>query len=71
MSDRARYGWESDFPQFKSAQPLHVRERLEAFVPDSSPEQKRAWGDAIPLLQREVEEVLVRDALAAHYSAIL
>ena len=31
----------------------------------------RAWNDGIPPLQREVEEVLVRDALAKNYSAIL
>lgn len=72
MSDsRARYGWESDFPEFSSAQPSVVRERLESFVTDASPEQVRAWRDCIPPLQAEVEEVLVRDVLAKHYSAIL
>jgi len=71
MSDRARYGWESDFPGFHTAKPMHVRERLQAFIPDASPEQIRAWNDTIPPLQREVEEVLVRDALARHYSTIL
>ena len=48
-----------------------VRERLESFVTDVSPEQVRAWQDFIPPLQREVDEVLVRDVLAKHYSAIL
>jgi hypothetical protein len=71
MTERARYGWESDFPEFRSAQPTLVRERLEAFVADASPEQIRAWGDSIPPLQREVEEVLLRDTLATQYSAIL
>jgi hypothetical protein len=68
---RARYGWESDFPEFTSAQPSEVRERLASFVADASPEQVRAWRDAIPPLQHEIEEVLVRDVLARHYSAIL
>lgn len=68
---RSRSGWESDFPAFKSAQPADVRKRLEAFIADASPEQVRAWRDSIPPLQREVEKTLVRDVLAAHYSAIL
>ena len=68
---RARYGWESDFPRFGSTPASEVRERLHAFVDDASPEQVRAWNDGIPPLQREVEEVLVRDVLAKNYSAIL
>jgi hypothetical protein len=68
---RSRSGWDSDFPVFKSAQPDDVRQQLEAFISDASPEQVRAWRDSIPSLQREVERVLVRDGLAQHYSAIL
>jgi hypothetical protein len=68
---RARYGWESDFPSFRSTPPAQVRERLQAFVTDASPEQLRAWNDSIPPLQREVEEVLLANTLAQHYSAIL
>jgi hypothetical protein len=68
---RARYGWESDFPTFRSALPARISEKLAEFVVDASPEQVRAWKDSIPPLQREVEEVLVRDHLASTYSAIL
>jgi hypothetical protein len=68
---RARYGWQSDFPEFKSSDPRAIRERLQSFVRDASPEQIRAWADAIPPLQREIGEVLLRDQLAAKYSAIL
>jgi hypothetical protein len=68
---RARYGWESDFPDFRSTSPLLVRERLESFMVDASAAQVRAWNDAIPPLQREVDEVLIRDAMAQQYSAIL
>jgi hypothetical protein len=68
---KARYGWESDFPGFREAAPAHIRERLRGFVADASPEQERAWRDAIPSLQAEVDEVLVRDRLAGAYSAIL
>jgi hypothetical protein len=67
----ARHGWASDFPDFRSAPPARVRERLRGFVEDASPEQERAWRDAIPPLQAEVDEVLVRDRLAGAYSAIL
>ncbi|MFN8583424.1 MAG: DNA/RNA helicase domain-containing protein [Gemmatimonadaceae bacterium] len=68
---RARYGWESDFPSFRNTPPTQVRERLQAFVTDASPEQVRAWSDSIPPLQREVSEVLLANTLAKNYSAIL
>ena len=71
MTDRARTGWESSFSEFREAQPKRIRERLVAFIKDASTEQIRAWDDAIPPLQTEVSEVLVRDELARHYSAIL
>lgn len=69
--ERARYGWESDFPTFSETPPARVRESLRKFVTNASPEQLRAWNDSIPPLQSEVEEVLVADALARDYSAIL
>lgn len=69
--ERARFGWESDFPSFREAPPARVRERLQEFVTDASPEQIRAWQDSIPPLQREVSEVLLVDGLAKEYSAIL
>lgn len=71
MDERARCGWESDFPSFRAEDPGTVRERLESFLPDASPEQVRAWKDSIPSLQREVDEVLIRDSLARTYSALL
>jgi hypothetical protein len=48
-----------------------VRERLQEFIVDASPEQIRAWRDAIPPLQDEVEKSLLRDSIAKGYSAIL
>lgn len=68
---RARYGWESDFPAFKDASPKQIRERLQEFVADASPEQVRAWTQAIPPLQDEIGQALLRDSLAAQYSTIL
>lgn len=71
MTDRPRSGWDSRFAEFRSTAPRTIRESLNAIVADASAEQKRAWDDAIPLLQAEVSEVLVRDELARQYSAIL
>jgi hypothetical protein len=71
MTDRARTGWDSSFSEFREAEPRRIREQLATFVPDASAEQIRAWDDAIPPLQAEVSEVLIRDELARHYSAIL
>lgn len=68
---RARYGWESAFPEFRDTDAGAIRRRLQDFVRDASPEQHRAWSDSIPPLQQEVGEVLLRDRLAATYSAIL
>jgi hypothetical protein len=68
---RARYGWESDFPGFAEASSIDVRKSLKHFVSDASPEQERAWSSSIPQLQDEVEEVLLRNQLARHYSTIL
>ncbi|HYV98941.1 MAG TPA: DNA/RNA helicase domain-containing protein [Gemmatimonadaceae bacterium] len=50
---------------------MRVRERLQQYIADASPEQMRAWADAVPPLQQEVREVLSHDRLASRYSAIL
>lgn len=72
MSEReAGHGWGSDFPDFRSTPSRSIRERLERFLGAASPEQIRAWDDSIPPLQREVDKTLLRDSLAASYSAIL
>ena len=70
-SEGARYGWQSDFNEFRDTPPLVIRERLAEFVTNASPEQKRAWANSIPPLQVEVEKSIVRSALSAQYSAIL
>lgn len=65
------YGWASDFPEFRSTPAARVRERLQEFIIDASPEQVRAWRDAIPPLQDQVERSLQRDSIAQKYSTIL
>jgi hypothetical protein len=71
MIRTARSGWDSDFPEFTDAKVSDVRDRLKAFVIDASLEQVHAWSASIPQLQGEVEEVLLGNALAKRYSAIL
>lgn len=66
-----RYGWQSDFTDFKETPPSVIRERLAAFVTDASKEQHRAWADSIPPLQGEVGKSIVTNELARDYSAIL
>lgn len=71
MTEKPRAGWESTFNDFREAPPKCIREALSAYIAGASPEQVRAWDDAIPPLQRQVEHTLIRDELASRYSAIL
>ncbi|NDF85209.1 MAG: DUF2075 domain-containing protein [Gammaproteobacteria bacterium] len=68
---QARYGWSSDFPTFKVAEPRVVRSRLQDFLPDVDASQLRAWDESIPKLQREIAESLDSQMKAREYSAIL
>jgi hypothetical protein len=67
----ARYGWSSNFPDFRVAEPRVVRGKLQDFLPDVDASQVRAWDDSIPKLQREVGESLDAHPHATEYSAIL
>lgn len=71
MPEKPRAGWESTFKEFRETPPKRIREALSAYVIDASPEQVRAWDDSIPPLQGQVQHTLLRDELAAKYSAIL
>lgn len=66
-----RYGWQSSLAEFTRSEPKVVRLELQKFVEDASPEQIRAWDQCIPWLQRECEELTVRDTDAHEYTAIL
>jgi hypothetical protein len=72
MSEQqARYGWGSNFPTFSRTPARVIRGRLEEFVRDAGERQVRAWDEAIPPLQREVDEVLSVNEEAGAYSTIL
>lgn len=64
-------GWSSDFPTFRDSAPYSIRENLNSFIADASPEQIRAWDESIPLLQSEVDEVLQKTRTARQYETIL
>ena len=64
-------GWSSDIRRFREAPAGYIRSSLEAFVRDATIQQIRAWDDSIPPLQREANEMAVRDVAADGYSAIL
>lgn len=68
---QARAGWTSSFRAFRDASPISIRGSLQDFLRDAGVAQVRAWDESIPPLQREVAEVLQRDAGASGYSAIL
>lgn len=70
-SRSAGHGWQSDFPTFEGSPAERIRESLAEFVTGASPQQFKAWGASIPLLQREVREVLAREAHSRGYSTIL
>jgi len=55
---KAPFGWSSDFPTFRVAEPRVVRGRLQDFLPNAEASQVRAWDDSISRLQREVGESL-------------
>lgn len=67
----ARFGWGSDFPEFRGTAAGVIVGQLEQFLRDSSESQIRAWKDYVPKLQSEAGEVLQQDRDAAHYWAIL
>lgn len=69
--DKARLGWESDFPHFYQTPVALIQGQLEHFIRAAGDAQKRAWAQSIPVLQNEVGEVLNSDSLAQNYVAVL
>ena len=67
----ARYGWASDFPEFRSTPAYAIRGSLEAFLREVAASQVDAWNESIPPLQHEVDQVLEHDRAASDYSVIL
>jgi hypothetical protein len=71
MSDLARRGWDSDFPEFSVAPRENILASLQEQITNASDEQIRAWRDSIPALQSEVTEVLAAEDRAKGFGAVL
>ncbi len=69
--DQAEHGWSSTFPTFRATPARAIREALNSFVSDASPEQIRAWDESIPPLQREFGEAIAERTEAARFNAVL
>jgi hypothetical protein len=63
--------WSTQFPPFADAEPQSVFDALRAFVRDGGQLQEIAWKDSIPVLQREVLEMLDADPRASTYSILM
>src|SRR5262245_41965418 len=71
VSERGRYGWASDYPNFGSSTTRKTCGTRAGFVREVSAEQERAWSDAVPARQREIRQIVSVDPTANTYSAIL
>jgi DUF2075 family protein len=69
--EKAAHGWESLLPDFTVADRKLVLDKLLALVPDAGEGQRRAWRDAIPLLQQEGRELLAAEGAGPLYGTIL
>ena len=67
----ARRGWASTAADFVAADTATVMESLEAFVPDASPQQRRAWRDSVAALRRALKDAAARDAAASGWGVVL
>lgn len=67
----ARYGWKSDFDEFRRRSSVEVRERIQAYYPDASYQQVRAWDESIEAMQEEITEIINQTESASRYETIL
>jgi hypothetical protein len=58
-------------PRFREAASPYVLDALRAFIRDASQEQVRAWDESVPLLQREIDQLLQRLSWADKFSTVL
>ena len=69
--DESVRGYDADFRAFIVARRRDVVQALQYFVADASTEQVRAWRDAVPVLQRELGEVVAIDSATGSHHAVL
>jgi hypothetical protein len=71
MTEGARRGWDSKFPEFGAAPRSKVLAQLRRAYPDSSSQEVESWRRNVPELQREVNEVVGIQTDAADYTAVM
>lgn len=62
--------WWTTFLSLRATDPGEILESLRAFVPDSSPEQDRAWKDSIPLIRDAARNTTTSHPPAADHAVI-
>lgn len=72
LNNLARHGWSGSGKDFLDSSPESICGQLESFLPDSSPEQHRAWLESVKLLKDIVAqwgslEPKVRSSLILEY----
>lgn len=71
MSDGARRGWDSTFPEFGTAPRSRVLAQLRRAYPESSQQEIESWRRNVPELQREVSEVVRVQTDAVDFTAVM
>lgn len=66
-----RYGWSSTLPDFVSAQPQEILQRLYAFPGHSGPQQDQAWRSSITWLKGACDNLLREDTGSYQNNTIL
>ena len=71
MTEAARRGWDSTFPEFRAVRGSRILASLCSTYPDSSPEEVDSWRRNVPTLQREVGEVVRVRTDAGEFTAVM
>jgi hypothetical protein len=67
----ARYGWQSDLPQFVRASPASIQSALIQFLQSPSSQQISSWHDSIRWLQREYGQCVRENSAAERFYTLL
>lgn len=70
-SDEAHRGWDSNFRRFGSTSKSVILDSLRANYPESKASEVNTWRRTIPVLQREINEVVNIDTGYTSYTAVL
>ena len=71
IPSQAHRGWDSSFDDFKAASRSVILESLRRNYPNTTPAEIDSWRRSIPILQKEVGQVVQIDAGFSSFSAIL